>query len=771
MNIIRCFFTPTLCIVLLITSFVTASGFNKLPKIIDSDGNRRTELSIEPQQNMGSPLTGITIQSCDTVYYNTGTNCEAKIKLKNIATTTNNCPDSLMRWIVVIDINDDGTDDWEMSTFLPVNNDISNAETGKLDLIRDDNGNGIPDVYLYPSVSGGEITVTFPGFVFGKDTKHRIYWKVFDMCQEVQRCEQIAILKDNQKPIPYCINLKAELFDDPDGNGPIKPLVEMWALNFNIGSFDHCNEQENLFFTFDNISPQVNDTIINGQTINIHTPHYFDKNGAVIGFPHTDSVLLKRYYEGELQLWLPQLKSSAKVWTIDKIIVPNGNKGEVDVQMTVWDQNFNHDYCWIKVWVHSTIVVCPEMYHRISGRIHTQNEKNIPDVTVFIDRNAPEYPVSSAVEDSSYTFYETAGAFTNDKIKISAQKNDDYTFGVSTLDLVHLFKHIQNITSFTNPYQFIAADVNNDQKIDQQDLKDLRNVLLGLSESYTNNSWRFPVKNQTLDVAQVFPYQDTFSFLIMNHVDSLDFVGVKIGDINNSGFEDFDRQTTGSRNVETISFSTKDILLEKGKTYEIPFTSKDFVDITGFQGTFAFQNLKLENIKPGVTDFSLDNLGKENDGYIPFSYISTKPATSVENEILFTLVFQAKTNGLLSESFSVNATSLFPEVYTQQNDQIYALELRFDAFENPKDFVLFQNTPNPFRENTLISFFVQDVQQFEFKVFDQTSKLIYSDQITAKAGHNVIEFDYPEIVKSGGVYYYQLINDRYAATKKMVCFP
>lgn len=768
MSIIRCFFTPTLCIVLLITSFVTASGFNILPKNVDSGENLKTELSIEPQQNMGSPLTGITIQSCDTVYYNTGTNCEAKIKLKNIATTTNNCTDSLMRWIVVIDMNDDGTEDWEMSTFLPVNNDISNAATGKLDLIRDDDGNGIPDVYLYPSVSGGELTVTFPGFVFGKDTKHRIYWKVFDMCQEVQRCEQIVVLKDNQKPIPYCINLKAELFDDPDGNGPIKPLVEMWALNFNIGSFDHCTEQENLFFTFDNISPQVNDTIINGQTINIHTPHYFDKNGAVIRYPSTNSALLKRYYEGELQLWIPQLKSSARVWTIDKIFAPGGNKGEIDVQMTVWDQDFNHDYCWVRL----AALIHGEPGILIGGKINSQNEKNIRDIVVITNRNSPEYPKSTTTtQDGSYAIFTNLSVSASDNIKIFGHKNDDYTFGVSTLDLVQLSKHIQNISPFSNPYQFIAADVNNDQIIDQQDLRELRNVLLGLSESYTNNSWRFPVKNQTLDVAQVFPYQDTFSFLVMNHVDSLDFVGVKIGDINNSGFEDFDRQTTGSRNVETISFSTKDILLEKGKTYEIPVTSKDFVDIAGFQGTFAIHNLNLIDIKPGVTDFSFDNLGKENDGHIPFSYVSTKPATSAGNEILFTLVFQAKTNGLLSESFSVNATSLFPEVYTQQNDQMYALELRFDTFENPKDFVLFQNTPNPFRENTMISFFVHDIQQFEFRIFDQTAKQIYSDQITAKAGHNAIEFNYPEIVKYGGVFYYQLINAKYAATKKMVCFP
>ncbi|MBK8855981.1 MAG: hypothetical protein IPN10_18215 [Saprospiraceae bacterium] len=128
-------------------------------------------------------LSNVSIQSCDTAYFKTDANCEAKIILNNAAFSSNLCQDSLMRWIVTIDIDDDGSLDWEISSFLPLNNDIINAQTGKLDLIRDDNGNGIPDVYVFlPEMV--RVTVSIPGFVSGIYPKLRVYWKVFDACRK-----------------------------------------------------------------------------------------------------------------------------------------------------------------------------------------------------------------------------------------------------------------------------------------------------------------------------------------------------------------------------------------------------------------------------------------------------------------------------------------------------------------------------------------------------------------------------------------------------------
>jgi hypothetical protein len=44
------------------------------------------------------------------------------------------------------------------------------------------------------------------------------------------------------------------------------------------------------------------------------------------------------------------------------------------------------------------------------------------------------------------------------------EKNDDYLNGVSTLDLVMIQRHILSISKFTDPFNIIAADINNDEK-------------------------------------------------------------------------------------------------------------------------------------------------------------------------------------------------------------------------------------------------------------------------------------------------------------------
>ncbi|MBK8855979.1 MAG: hypothetical protein IPN10_18205 [Saprospiraceae bacterium] len=81
--------------------------------------------------------------------------------------------------------------------------------------------------------------------------------------------------------------------------------------------------------------------------------------------------------------------------------------------------------------------------------------------------------------DGLFAFEEPISISASDKVMLTAEKDSDYSFGVSTLDLVQLSNHIKNIQPLTNPYQVIASDVNNDNHINDADIKELRKVLLG----------------------------------------------------------------------------------------------------------------------------------------------------------------------------------------------------------------------------------------------------------------------------------------------------
>lgn len=116
----------------------------------------------------------------------------------------------------------------------------------------------------------------------------------------------------------------------------------------------------------------------------------------------------------------------------------------------------------------------------------------------------------------------------------SGFSDHDITNGVSTLDLVLIQQHILGLRPITDPKKLIAADVNNDDKINSLDLITLRKVILGIYEKLPNNhSWAlFPESyfenyNDPLlipDYYMIEPgYQD---------INDLHFVPVKIGDID-----------------------------------------------------------------------------------------------------------------------------------------------------------------------------------------------------------------------------------------------
>ena len=128
------------------------------------------------------------------------------------------------------------------------------------------------------------------------------------------------------------------------------------------------------------------------------------------------------------------------------------------------------------------------------------------------------------------------------EISLTPRKNDLPLNGVTTFDLTLISKHILGIEPLDSPYKVIAADANQDGKVTTFDIIVLRKLILGIIDELPNGkSWRFVPKNY------VFPnHQDPFTppfpekFLFPASTDPLpgyfEFIGIKIGDVNDSAF-------------------------------------------------------------------------------------------------------------------------------------------------------------------------------------------------------------------------------------------
>lgn len=125
----------------------------------------------------------------------------------------------------------------------------------------------------------------------------------------------------------------------------------------------------------------------------------------------------------------------------------------------------------------------------------------------------------------------------NDPLKnyiLSGFSNQDPSEGVSTLDLVLIQKYILGLEAFTNPFQYIAADINKDGKINTTDIIVLRKVILGVYENFPDNeSWRLIPQISVSENLHPLKWSDEILILpgYENH-ENLDFIPVKIGDVS-----------------------------------------------------------------------------------------------------------------------------------------------------------------------------------------------------------------------------------------------
>jgi hypothetical protein len=125
------------------------------------------------------------------------------------------------------------------------------------------------------------------------------------------------------------------------------------------------------------------------------------------------------------------------------------------------------------------------------------------------------------------------------RFKVTPRKNDNPLNGITTYDLVLISRHILGITPLSSPYKIIAADANKSESLTTLDVVELRKLILGIYQDFPmNTSWRFFDKSKSFtNPANPFANQiedwENIDCLELP-TPNLDFVAVKIGDVNNT---------------------------------------------------------------------------------------------------------------------------------------------------------------------------------------------------------------------------------------------
>jgi len=551
---------------------------------------------------------------------------------------------------------------------------------------------------------------------------HKILWVAEDRCGNRETCESLFTVTLTKAPTPFAVDVSTVLMSTG--------MVAIWADDINNKSEGPCG--------------------VEGVEVAIaRNPSDFSDASTSLTFDCDDVNT-----DGE---------SEVAVDFYAYIDLGGGNVIYDYTTVYVDIQNHNANVCG-----GDTSIVTNAF---IAGNIRTEGSDNVPDVEVgLLGGNQAASALDATVTDTKgqYAFpaMPMGGEYVIDPVSAT-----DYLNGVTTLDLVLIQRYVLGLADLSSAYKIIAADINKDNNISAIDLVDLRSVILGIRDEFVNNeSWRFvdatyEFADATNPLAETFSESYTISDLASDM--TVDFVGVKVGDVNGSA----DAASTLAQSRSKFNVSVADQNFNSGDIIQVPLKVSSAIELLGFQFTTSFSSkLQFAGIDAAGVDFAPENLGTNQlaEGILTASWNDVKGTNLAGDEAIITLNFKAIASGTLSESFSINSDVTTAEIYnTNLETMNISLNFTKETTALASGFELGQNTPNPFAENTMISFTLPTAANATVTVFDVTGKVLKLTKGSFDKGLNTIEISKNELASSG-VLYYTLETDGFTDTKRMV---
>ena len=537
---------------------------------------------------------------------------------------------------------------------------------------------------------------------------HLVRWTFFDRCGNTTTCDQEFSIVNCIQPTAYCLNSLAVSLGIHEENGDTTGYVELWASDFDAGSFHQCGYQVVGHFIADSL-----------EATNI----VFDCEDAL-----SDTTMVTVYF-------------TAVDYHGDPIVNELGELLQT--------------FCTVGVDVQDNQGACGDTGMRvgIGGSIMDENEAEISDV--MVDLLGAAGLIEMTDEFGDYAFPEMPLGNSYD---IDPHKNDDYLNGVSTLDIVMIQRHVLGLNEIESPYKIIAADINNDQTITAIDVIELRKMILGIySEFPANESWRFIDKQYNFyddnPLDEAFP--EIYEIPSLQDEMVIDFIGVKIGDVNNSAILNFNGPSVDTRSNSTLDLSY-DLITDQNTT-TIDVYADQLIDLYGMQFTLQLDG-DVVNVISGSIDVNDQNIALISNDMMTFSWNSSQLIGVDTDSPLFSIVVED-----LSSDINMNSAITKKEAYSADFTAM-DIELTYrsgDRFQ----FDLAQNVPNPFSDFTTVEFSIPAELEVEFMVYDVAGKVVMQENGIYPAGKHTIRVDAEGI---SGINYYTIKAGKFTATKKMV---
>ncbi len=229
------------------------------------------------------------------------------------------------------------------------------------------------------------------------------------------------------------------------------------------------------------------------------------------------------------------------------------------------------------------------------------------------------------------------------------------------------------------------------------------------------------------------------------------------------------QKVADKRVVRDLELSTDEQELKAGQSYEIPITAQNLGSVQGFQLSIFIDPTLAEITGIGSGILHEDNFGFfPKNGLITSSWNIANPLPKEKlNEVLFTLKINSRKDLPLSKILALQSRPTAMEAYTLNDEQV-GINMNFkSAVVKGDKALLFQNTPNPFHEETAISFYLPQAAKATLVVRNVEGKVLFRTQGDFAKGQQQFILKQSDI-KASGVMNYTLETTNFTETKKMV---
>lgn len=239
----------------------------------------------------------------------------------------------------------------------------------------------------------------------------------------------------------------------------------------------------------------------------------------------------------------------------------------------------------------------------------------------------------------------------------------------------------------------------------------------------------------------------------------------------------------GTLNAQEVGLKIPNMEVDPDATISLDLQVEDFELITGLQFSVNWDPavLKFVNVDnfglPGLTSEANFGLLQVDLGIMRFAWYQSELTGVTLDDMATIFSIKFKVIGSPNSSTQVKITNqpIVVEVvstsgmmpYNIQNGTITVMGPNSSLETFSDDFVLYQNSPNPFTDVTFIRFDLNQSTHAHLSIYDQSGRVVYTKNDFYTAGSHVISVE-KSLFQSVGTYFYTLQTVNGEATRQLV---